>query len=96
MACPEKESDMESGEYSENALITSLRSQSALFKLLFFVILAVLVVLNFFIKPYHPHISLETYPGFWAVFGFVLAVAMAFVMKRIVAPLIGVPEDIHD
>jgi hypothetical protein len=80
----------------ENPMIKQARAASGLFKLLFFAVLAVLVVLNFFIKPYHPHISLETYPGFWAVFGFVLAVVMAFVMKRIVAPLIGVPEDIHD
>jgi hypothetical protein len=41
-------------------------------------------------------VAWEVYPGFWAGFGFVLAVAMAFVMKRIVAPLIGAPEDIHD
>lgn len=80
----------------ENTLITILRAQAGLFKIVFFIILALLVGLNFFIGPYHPHVAWEVYPGFWAVFGFVLAVAMAFVMKRIVAPLIGAPEDIHD
>ncbi len=80
----------------ENKLIATLRSLSGLFKLAFFAVLAVLVGLNFFIGPYDPHVAWEVYPGFWAGFGFVLAVAMAFVMKRIVAPLIGAPEDIHD
>lgn len=80
----------------ENKLIVTLRSLSGQFKLLFFAVLAALVVLNFFIGPYDPHVAWEVYPGFWAGFGFVLAVAMAFVMKRIVAPLIGAPEDIHD
>lgn len=73
-----------------------LRVYSGQFKILFLVVLAVLVVLNVFIGPYDPHVTWEVYPGFWAGFGFVLAVAMAFVMKRIVAPLIGAPEDIHD
>ncbi|TVQ97391.1 MAG: hypothetical protein EA399_13040 [Desulfovibrionales bacterium] len=80
----------------ENTLIATLRAQSGRLKLLFLVILAVLVVLNFFIGPYDPHVAWEVFPGFWAGFGFVLAVAMAFVMKRIIAPLIGAPEDIHD
>lgn len=80
----------------ENKLIATLRSLSGMFKLGFFAVLAVLVGLNFFIGPYDPHVAWEVYPGFWAGFGFVLAVAMAFVMKRIVAPLIGAPEDIHD
>lgn len=73
-----------------------LRAYSGQFKLLLFILLAILVVLNFFIGPYDPHVAWEVFPGFWAVFGFVLAVAMAFVMKRIIAPIIGAPEDIHD
>ena len=80
----------------ENKLIVTLRALSGQLKLLFFAVLAVLLVLNIFIGPYDPHVAWEVYPGFWAGFGFVLAVAMAFVMKRIVAPLIGAPEDIHD
>lgn len=73
-----------------------LRAYSGRFKVLFFAVLAILVILNIFIRPYHPHVAWEVYPGFWAAFGFALAVAMAFVMKRIVAPIIGAPEDIHD
>ena len=81
---------------SECKLIDRLTAYSGQFKLGFFAVLAILVLLNFFIGPYDPHVAWEVYPGFWAGFGFVLAVAMAFVMKRIVAPLIGAPEDIHD
>lgn len=73
-----------------------LRAYSGQFKILFLTALALLVVLNVFIGPYDPHVAWEVYPGFWAGFGFVLAVAMAFVMKRIIAPIIGAPEDIHD
>ncbi|GAB6061045.1 hypothetical protein [Desulfonatronum parangueonense] len=80
----------------ENALIKKMREHAGLFKLLFFVVLAALVGLNFFIGPYELHVAWEAYPGFWAGFGFFFAVVLAFVMKRIVAPLIGAPEDIHD
>ncbi len=80
----------------ENALIKKMRDNAGVFKLLFFIVLAILVGLNFFIGPYDAHVAWEVYPGFWAAFGFVIAVALAFVMKRIVAPLIGAPEDIHD
>lgn len=81
---------------THDSLFEKLRAYAGLFQKFFLAVLVLLVALNVFIRPYHPHVALEVYPGFWAVFGFVLAVAMAFVMKRIIAPIIGAPEDIHD
>ncbi len=78
------------------AFISGLRGKTRLFKWLFFAILALLVALNVFLRPHHPHVGAEALPGFWAVFGLVLAVAMAALMKGIVAQLIGFSEDIYD
>lgn len=78
------------------AFISGLRRKSGLFKWLFFAILVLLVALNVFLRPHHPHVGAEALPGFWAIFGLVLAVAMAVLMKGIVAQLIGFSEDIYD
>ncbi|WP_029898157.1 hypothetical protein [Desulfohalovibrio reitneri] len=75
---------------------SGLRDRSAAFKWLFFLVLVLLVVLNFFIHPHHPHVSLEKYAGFWAAFALVFAGLMAFVIKRIIANLVKVPEDFYD
>lgn len=83
-------------EQNENGVIKALRERAGLFRKLFLVALALLLGANVFVRPQHPHLGLEMYPGFWAVFGFVLAVAMAVVMKRLVAPILEVSEDIHD
>ena len=64
--------------------------------LLFFFILAGLVVANFFIHPQHPEYHYDIYPGFWAVFGLFVALLMIIVMKKIVYPLISGPEDSSD
>jgi hypothetical protein len=64
--------------------------------LLFFLILAGLVVANFFIHPHHPEYHYDVYPGFWALFGLFVAVLMVIVMKKVVYPLISGPEDSSD
>ena len=58
-------------------------------------VLGVLVLLNLFITPHHPHFGLDKYFGFWAVFGFGVGYVMVFVMKRIVQPLIVRKEDYY-
>jgi hypothetical protein len=61
------------------------------------VFLALLVLLNFlFLHPHHPHFGTEKIPGFWAVFGLGWALVLIFVMKRIVAPIIGMDEDKYE
>ncbi len=43
-----------------------------------------------------PHFVFDAYPGFWQAFGLLCALAMAFVLKRMVAPLLRRPEDCYD
>jgi hypothetical protein len=64
--------------------------------LLFFLVLAGLVMGNFFIHPPHPEYHYDVYPGFWAVFGFFVALLMVIVMKKIIYPFIARPEDSSD
>ncbi|WP_147822567.1 hypothetical protein [Salidesulfovibrio onnuriiensis] len=62
----------------------------------FVVFLAVLLVANVFELPHHPHFAAEHWPGFWAVFGFIGAVVLAFVMKKIIGPMLAMEEDCYD
>lgn len=59
--------------------------------------LALLVASNLFLlHAHHPHFGLEAIPGFWAGFGLFFALAMILVLKKVVAHIIGVPEDFYD
>ena len=58
-------------------------------------VMALLLFLNLFIHPHHPHFVVDAYFGFWAVFSLVVGVVMIFVMKRIVQPLIVRKEDYY-
>lgn len=58
--------------------------------------LAVLLIANMFLLPHHPHFAAEHWPGFWALFGFLGAVILAFVMKKVIAPLLAMEEDRYD
>jgi hypothetical protein len=62
----------------------------------FFLILAVLVGINYFVRPHEAEYHLDKYPGFWPLFGLVVALLMIIVMKKIVFPLITGPEDTYD
>lgn len=61
-----------------------------------FAFLGAALAVNFFIHPRHPEYSLDNYPGYWALFGLLVAVAMILVMKKIVYPLLKRPEDKDD
>jgi len=78
------------------AFFNGLRQKAGQFKWLYFASLALLLAINVFLRPEHPHVGAESLPGFWAVFGLALAVALAVLAKGILAPLIGFPEDIYD
>ena len=79
------------GEFLEN-----LRDGRKTWKLLFFVLLAVLVGLNFFIFPHEPHFGLDKYPGFFAGFGLIAGLGMVIIMKKIIQPMIGRGEGYYD
>ncbi len=63
--------------------------------LLWFAVLAFLLILNIFIRPHHPHFGVDAYWGFWAVFGLGVGCIMVFVMKRVIQPLIVRKEDYY-
>jgi len=46
-----------------------------------YVLLALLVVIDFFVDKKHAHTWIEHFPGFWAIFGFVACVVIIIVSK---------------
>ena len=81
---------------SLSAWLTRARENRVKWKKAMFVFLGLLLVLNIFIHPHHPHVAAESVIGFWAVFGFIGAVVMTFVLKKIVFPLISRSEDFYE
>ena len=64
------------------------------------VVLGLLLVLNVVVPNEHPHfqyggVYLDAIIGFWPVFGFAAGVAMIFLVKKIVQPIIKRPEDYY-
>ncbi|WP_291327269.1 hypothetical protein [Desulfovibrio sp. UCD-KL4C] len=64
-----------------------------IWKRAFAIFLVVLLALNFFIHPHHPEYHYDIYPGFWALFGFGVSVAMVFLMKVLLQPFLVGPEE---
>jgi len=86
---------MKESETLSRWLVTA-RANAKGWKIAMFVFLILLVVLNIFILPHHPHVSAEKIPGFWAAFGFIGAVVMTFVLKKIVFPAICRKEEFYE
>jgi len=61
-------------------------------KLVVLIYLCVLVILNFFILPYEPHFRMDSWPGFWAVFGVVVAIILGRVAKGAAHSFLGKNE----
>ena len=59
----------------------------------FWIFLGLIIGANFFIHPHHAEFGLDAYPGFWAVFGLVVAMVMVFVMKKIIQPMLARAEE---
>lgn len=78
------------------AFFEKLRQKTTLWLVLMFVVLALLVALNFFILPEHPHFGLDKYPGFFAGFGLIFGLIMVIAMKKIVQPMISRDEEYYD
>ena len=58
-------------------------------------VLGILLLLNVFIWPDHPHFGVDIIPWFWAAFGLGVGLVMVYVMKRIIQPLIVRKEDYY-
>lgn len=61
-----------------------------------FAALALLVGLNLFIHPHEPHFVIDAWPGFWAAFGLVGAVALGRAAKGLAHTVLGRPEDYYE
>jgi|YNPNPStandDraft_1061719.scaffolds.fasta_scaffold33998_2 predicted Co/Zn/Cd cation transporter (cation efflux family) len=77
-------------------LDTTRKRHARVWRRVFFVLLAILLAANIAVRPHHSEYGYDAYPGFWAVFGLVVAVGMVVVMKKLVYPLINGPEDPPD
>lgn len=73
--------------------LEAARNKADAFKKLLYLVLAIMVVLNFFIRPHHPHFAMEALPTFWAFFGLIGTVVMVVVLKRIIYPILARPEE---
>lgn len=62
---------------------------------IFFTILAVLLVLDFFIHK-HAYFPWEDWPDFYAMYGFVACVCLVLLAKYVLRPLIKREEDYYD
>lgn len=77
-------------------MFDKFQENSRTWSLLLFAILAILVVLNVFMRPPFVEFVYDAYAGFWAAFGLVVGLAMVIVMKKIVQPMIARREDYYD
>jgi hypothetical protein len=64
-------------------------------KRLMFLSLGALVLLNVLIHAPHPHFGLEKLPGFWALFGLVVAVVLGRLAKGAAHAFLGKDEDYY-
>jgi hypothetical protein len=63
---------------------------------LLFVALGLLVLLNVFIHPHHPHFGLEMIPGFWSLFGLAGALILAKGAKGLAHTVLGKDENFYE
>lgn len=61
----------------------------------FYAVLGVLVVIDLLVTK-HPHFAWETYPSFYAAYGFAACVVLVLVAKYVLRPLIKRKEDYYD
>lgn len=73
--------------------LDSAQKKAGVFRTLLFVVLAVLVLLNFVIRPHEAEFAAEAYPAFWALFALIGAIVMVFVLKKIIYPLLARQEE---
>lgn len=77
-------------------ILDRIRKYATAWKAALFVFLAAAVLANVYVRPHEAEYRLDAYPGFWAVFGLLTALAMVWVMKIVVQPWIKRPEEDDD
>ncbi|MBG0789113.1 MAG: hypothetical protein H0S80_01290 [Desulfovibrionaceae bacterium] len=76
-------------------LLAKWRDNWKTWRIIFFVVLGVLVLLNIPFVTHHPHFGLDKYPGFFAAFGLIVGLVMVILMKKIIQPFIAREEDYY-
>jgi hypothetical protein len=66
-----------------------------LWRRIFFVALAIIAVLNVVATNSHPHFVWDAKPLFWPAFGLIVGLALVFLAKKIIQPLIKKSEDYY-
>ncbi len=61
----------------------------------FYTSLILLIIIDFFI-PKHPYFAYESFPSFYATFGFVACVLLVLAAKFILRPIVKRREDYYD
>lgn len=77
-------------------LLGRARQNSPFFKKLMYAVLGLMIALNLFIYPHHPHFAGEWIPGFWAVFSVIAAILLVRLCKGAAHTFLGKPEDYYD
>ncbi|MDR3205128.1 MAG: hypothetical protein LBV23_10395 [Deltaproteobacteria bacterium] len=62
-------------------------------RIIFFLLLALIALMSLIIKNLHPHFGFDAYPFFWPIFGLVVGLVLIFVVKKIIQPIIKRTED---
>ena len=76
-------------------LLAKWRDNWKTWRIIFFVVLGVLLVLNIPFVTHHPHFGLDKYPGFFAGFGLFVGLGMVVIMKKVIQPFIARKEDYY-
>jgi len=72
------------------------RLRASAWKIALLLILALLALANFRLRPHEPHFGLDARPLFWPIFGLAVGVVMVFLVKRIIQPFfLKRPEDYY-
>ncbi|KUJ95140.1 MAG: hypothetical protein PWR24_582 [Desulfonauticus sp.] len=76
--------------------LSKARENYLQWKKAFFLFLALLVLVNIFLRPHHPHFSWEKLPGFWACFGLVGTFLLVKLAKGCAHTFLGKDEDFYE
>ncbi len=77
--------------------LEKMRHYPRMWLTLFLLYLLVLVVLSFEVPNLHPHFPIEKIvPGFWSLFGLVVAFLLARLSKGAAHKVLGKDEDFYD
>ncbi|MDR2442821.1 MAG: hypothetical protein LBE31_04785 [Deltaproteobacteria bacterium] len=64
-------------------------------RLIFFMALALVVILSLMVPNHHPHFVYDAKPFFWPAFGLVAGLVLVFLVKKVIQPIIKKPEDYY-